>query len=715
MKQVIQNISNGSTNVVEVPCPKNKIGYLLIQSTNTLVSAGTERMLVDFGRANIINKARQQPDKVKLVLDKVKSDGVLPTINSIKTKLDQPIALGYCNAGVVINSKVEGFLEGDRVVSNGHHAEIVRVAKNLCAKIPDEVDNESAAFTVLASIGLQGVRLLKPSIGESVVVFGLGLIGLITIQILKANGCRVLGIDHDSSRCKLANSFGIKTVNPAKDEDPINFAYSFSRGRGVDGVIIAVSTQSDDVIHQAAEMCRKRGRIILVGVTGLSLRRDDFYKKEISFQVSASYGPGRYDKSYEEKGNDFPVGFVRWTEQRNFEAVLDMMADGSLNVKPLITHRYLIENAKDAYELLNQSSALGILIDYPQQDSNGLLNSIAELSAYDINKKYNSVDPIVGFIGAGNYSSGTLMPAFKSANAQLDILVTSGGVSAVHFGNKLGFRLAATDLNELWGNENINAIAIVTRHNLHVEQVILAIKSGKNVFVEKPLALTLEDLNAVDSAFCDANNNRTNALRLMVGFNRRFAPHIIKMKSLLESKREPKIVVMTINAGEISSEHWTQDIEVGGGRVIGEGCHFIDLMQFLVGHKIINHHAVMIGGSPALDINDDKTSINLSFEDGSFGTIHYFANGGKVFPKERIEVFCGGAVLQLNNFKVLKGYGWPNFNKMRLMNQDKGQKACVSAFLDSIRQGEPSPIPYDEVIANSRVSIEIANNLRSEN
>ncbi len=715
MKQVIQNISNGSTNLVEVPCPKNRAGHLLIQTKNSIVSAGTERMLVDFGKANIINKARQQPEKVKMALDKIQSDGLLPTMASIKTKLDQPIALGYCNAGIVLDSKVDGFNKGDRVISNGSHAEIVRVPKNLCAKIPKEVDYESAAFTILASIGLQGVRLLKPSIGESIVVFGLGLIGLMTIQILKANGCRVLGVDYDSSRCKLANSFGIESVDLSNHENPIDVSYSFSRGRGADGVIIAASTQSNDVVHQAAELCRKRGRIILVGVAGLQLRRDDFYKKEISFQVSASYGPGRYDKSYEEKGHDYPIGHVRWTEQRNFEAVLDMMSDGSLDVKPLITHRYQIENAEDAYELLNEPSALGILLEYPAQDKQTLLNSTAELKSYNVNKKYNSSDTVVGFIGAGNYASGTLIPAFKSANAQLETLVTSGGVTAVHYGNKLGFRLAATELNELWSNDNINTIAIATRHNLHAEQVILAIRSRKNVFVEKPLALNLKDLSLIDSAFCETNKNQTESLRLMVGFNRRFAPHVIKMKSLLEAKREPKSIVMTINAGAISSDHWTQDIEIGGGRIVGEGCHFIDLMQFLIGYSIVSHHSVMMKSPSVTDVNSDKVSITLSFEDGSIGTIHYLANGGKIFPKERIEVFCGDAVLQLDNFKILKGFGWTKFNKMKLLNQDKGQKACVFAFLDSIRKGEPSPISYDEIIANSRVSIEVANDLRSDN
>ena len=715
MKQIIQNMANGETSIIEVPCPKSEPGSILIKSKNSLLSVGTERMLVDFGKANLLNKARQQPDKVKMVLNKVKADGVFPTINSVRTKLDKPIELGYCNAGVIIESGVEGFSVGDRVVSNGHHAEVTRVSKNLCALIPDEVDDESAAFVVLASVGLQGVRLLKPTLGENIVVFGLGLIGLVTIQILKANGCRVLGVDFDTVRCELANNFGIEAVDLSKGQDPLAYAKYFSRGYGVDGVILAVSTQSNVVIHQAAQMCRKRGRIVLVGVSGLNLHRDDFFKKEISFQVSASYGPGRYDKLYEEKGQDYPIGFVRWTEQRNFEAVLDMMAAGSLNVKPLITHRYKIENAKEAYGLLNDPTALGILLEYPIQDRLSLRSSVVKLDVPTKIIQFDSNNPVVGFIGAGNYASGTLIPSFKKANAQLDTLVTSGGVSAVHYGNKLGFRFAATDLKKIWKNSNINTVIIVTRHDTHSDLVKLALESGKNVFVEKPLALKLGELDVIDSTFRRIGKNQKNALRLMVGFNRRFAPHIVKMKSLLEIKQEPKSIVITVNAGAIASDHWTQDTEIGGGRIVGEACHFIDLMQFLVGYPIINHHAVMIGNSPEIKVRDDKASITLFFEDGSFGTIHYFANGGKVFPKERIEVFCGDAVLQLDNYRVLKGFGWLGFNSMRLLKQDKGQRACAKAFIDSIRKGKPSPIPFEEIIANSRVSIELASALRKDN
>ncbi|MCW8965556.1 MAG: bi-domain-containing oxidoreductase, partial [Candidatus Pacearchaeota archaeon] len=576
MKQILQNLSNGETTLVDVPCPKCNKGSLLIASRNTLVSVGTERMLVDFGKASMLDKARQQPDKVKMVLDKVKTDGLLPTIDAVRSKLDQPLPLGYCNSGIVLESGVDGFSAGDRVVSNGNHAEVVRVAQNLCARIPDEVDDESAAFTVLAAIGLQGIRLIEPTLGETVVVSGLGLIGLMTVQMLRANGCRVLGIDFSSTRCEMARQFGAETVDLSKGEDPIAIAQAFSRSRGVDAVIVAAATQSDEVMHQAAEICRKHGRIVLVGVVGLNLRRDDFFKKEISFQVSASYGPGRYDPLYEEKGQDYPVGYVRWTEQRNFEAVLDMMASGALDVKPLISHRFSIENVVEAYGLLGESSALGILLEYPQQQETFLRREVVTLNDSTV-RSYSSADPVVGFIGAGNYASRTLIPAFKEAGAKLDTLVTSGGISGVHHGNKAGFVTASTELNALWSNDAINTVVIVTRHDAHASQVLSAVEAGKHVFVEKPLALKLDEIDAIDEAFQKVNEGRSDPLRLMVGFNRRFAPHVMKMKSLLESKREPKAIVITVNAGAIPREHWTQDPEVGGGRIVGEGCHFIDL------------------------------------------------------------------------------------------------------------------------------------------
>jgi len=710
MKQILQNLSNGETSLVDVPCPKNTKSNILIATKKTVVSAGTERMLVDFGKASYIDKARQQPDKVKMVLNKVATDGLIPTIDAVRSKLDQPLPLGYCNAGVVLESDVNGFEVGDRVVSNGNHAEVVRVPKNLCVKIPDDVDDESASFTILGAIGLQGVRLIQPTLGECFVVTGLGLIGLLCVQILRANGCRVLGIDFDSRKCELARQFGAETVDLSNGEDPIIASQSFSRGRGVDGVLVTAATQSDEVMHQSAEMCRKRGRIVLVGVVGLNLRRDDFFKKEITFQVSASYGPGRYDSFYEDEGNDYPVGFVRWTEQRNFEAVLDMMSSGVLDVKSVITHRYDIENAIEAYTLLDNPDTLGIVLNYPNQDQKILRKSEVELNS-PTSKTINPSTPCVGFIGAGNYASRTLIPAFKAAGAVLDTLVTSGGISGVHHGNKNQFVTASTETSDLWSNDKINTVSIVTRHDAHAKQVVDALNSGKNTFVEKPLALTLDELDVIDKAYHEANDS--NTVRLMVGFNRRYAPHVIKMKELLNSHRSPKSIIMTVNAGAIPGEHWVQDVTIGGGRIIGEVCHFVDLMRHLVGYKITNFQATMMGNIPGVEVREDKVSITLSFEDGSFGTIHYFANGGSAFPKERIEVFCDNAVLQMDNYRVLTGYGWPSFKKMKLFKQDKGQKACAKAFIESIANGDESPISYEEVMESSRVSIEVANSLRN--
>jgi predicted dehydrogenase/threonine dehydrogenase-like Zn-dependent dehydrogenase len=711
LKQILQNLSNGETSLVDVPSPRNIKSNVLIATKNSVVSAGTERMLVNFGKSNLLNKAKQQPDKVKEVLNKVVTDGLVATIDAVKSKLDQPLPLGYCNAGVVLESDVSNFEVGDRVVSNGNHAEVVRVPKNLCVKIPDGVDDESAAFTVIGAVGLQGIRLIQPTIGECFVVTGLGLVGLMCVQMLRANGCRVLGVDFDSKKCELARQFGAETVDLSKDDDPVIFARSFSRGRGVDGVLVTAATQSDEVMHQAAEMCRKRGRIVLVGVVGLKLRRDDFFKKELTFQVSASYGPGRYDSFYEEDGNDYPVGFVRWTEQRNFEAVLDMMDSGALDVQPLITHRYDIKNAIKAYTLLDDPSALGIVLNYPAQDKVKLQKSKVKLLSKPSTMPVKAA-PCIGFIGAGNYASRILIPAFKETESVLDTLVTSGGISGVHHGNKNSFLTASTSIDDVLNNESINTVAIVTRHDAHATQVVDSLNAGKHVFVEKPLALTLDEIEQIDKAYKE--NNKSKNVKLMVGFNRRFAPHIIKIKELMSNHQSPKSILMTVNAGPIPAEHWVQDIHVGGGRIVGEGCHFIDLMRHLVGHSIVDFTATMMGNAPGVEVREDKASITLTFADGSFGTILYLANGGSAFPKERIEVFCDNAVLQMDNYRVLNGYGWPGFKKMKLFKQDKGQKACVQSFVSSIIDGKEVPIPYEETIESSRVSIEVANALRGE-
>jgi predicted dehydrogenase/threonine dehydrogenase-like Zn-dependent dehydrogenase len=705
MLQILQNLKNGETRLVEIPAPSNLPGNLLIKTSNSVVSAGTERMLVNFGKANYIDKARQQPDKVKQVLTKVKTDGLMPTIEAVTSKLEQPLPLGYCNAGVVIDAEVRGFKVGDRVISNGHHAEIVRVPGNLCAKIPDNVSDESAAFTVLGSIALQGVRLISPTIGETIVVSGLGLIGLIAVQILKANGCRVLGIDFDERKCALAREFGADTVNLSVGEDPLLVANSFSRGRGIDAVLITAATDSNAPMSQAANMLRKRGRIVLVGVVGLELSRADLYEKEITFQVSCSYGPGRYDTQYEDQGRDYPVGFVRWTEQRNFEAVLDMISDGAIKILPLITHRFDFEDALSAYDQLDNSKALGIVLAY--SCTPGALDK-QDVLIGDNDQYYSSDAVTCGFLGGGNYASRVLIPAFKKSGAEMDTLVTSRGINSSVQGKKNGFNVASTSESSVINSEKINTVVIATQHNLHAFQVIEALKQHKHVFVEKPLAINTDELLEIKSVYESIKGEKP---KLMVGFNRRFAPHIIKMKSLLSAQDGPKVFVMTINAGEIPVEHWTQDALLGGGRIIGEGCHFIDLLRFLAGSKIASFSAIRVGDYPGLKVRSDKVSITLTFEDGSFGTIHYLSNGGKVFPKERLEVFCNDAVLQLDNFKKMKGYGWKGFNKMNLFSQNKGQYNCVKSFVDTIKNGEQTPIRFDEIFEVAQIAIEISDHL----
>jgi len=712
MEQVLQDLAQGRSSIVKSPTPQVIQGHLLIDSTISLISAGTERMLVDFGKAGLLQKARQQPDKVKMVLGKVQTDGLITTIDAVRSKLAQPLPLGYCNVGVVseVGPGAEALKVGDRVVSNGPHADVVRVPKNLCAKIPDTVSDEMAAFTVVASIGLQGIRLAQPTLGEGFVVSGVGLIGLLTVQLLRAHGCRVLALDYDKSKLEIAKQFGAEVCDLGSGEDPVAAGMTFSHGNGVDGVIITASTKSSDPVTQAAHMCRKRGRIVLVGVTGLELNRADFYEKEISFQVSCSYGPGRYDPDYENKGRDYPYGFVRWTEQRNFEAILDLMSQGQLDVGPLISHRYEFENASDAYDLLtSDKSALGILLQYVSAPDSRHQTTVKLRTGI----KFEAQKPVIGFIGAGNYASRMLIPAFKKSGVQFHTIATSGGVSSVIHGEKAGFAEATTDTHSLLDNAEINTVAIVTRHNSHAHLVAKALQAGKNVFVEKPLAINSEELSELESVYRDLESSG-NVAKLMVGFNRRFSPQVQKIKKLLESVHEPKSFVMTVNAGTIPADHWTQDIEVGGGRIIGEACHFVDLMRYLAESEIVSVQCRRMGTADGVAVSEDKAVVVLGFADGSFGTVNYFANGSASFPKERIEVFAAGRVLQLDNFRKLNGFGWPGFKKMNLWRQDKGQNACAAAFLKSIEDGTTSPIPACQLFEVARVTIDIAKQLRAQ-
>ena len=710
MRQILQSLKSGETSLVDVPCPLVRPGHLLIRTRASLLSVGTERMLVDFGRASLLGKVRQQPDKVRQVLDKVRSDGLFPTLEAVQAKLDSEIPLGYCNAGVVeaVGAGVTEFAVGDRVASNGAHAEVVVVPHRLCARIPDEVSDEDAAFTVLASIALQGIRLAVPTLGESVVVIGLGLIGLLTTQMLKAAGCRVLGIDLDASRCEMARSYGIEVVCPADGGDPMAAAMALSDGRGVDAVLLTAATSSSEPVHQAAQMSRQRGRIILVGVTGLELNRADFYEKELSFQVSCSYGPGRYDAEYEQRGHDYPFGFVRWTEQRNFQAVLQLLANGGLQVSSLISHRESIERAVDLYRLLGGGEKiLGALISYPEVEqpaSGGLLARLKERG----HVQRSETECRVSVIGAGNFSSRVMLPNLSKTSASLRTIVSSGGVSAEKMANKFDFDRSSTDVDEVFADESCDAVVITTRHDSHASLTVRALEAGQAVFVEKPLAVTNDQLAEAIAAWEAAPSPL-----VMVGFNRRFAPQVLRVKQLIDAVEEPCSFVMTVNAGVIPGDSWVHDPHSGGGRIVGEGCHFIDLLRFLAGSPITACHVASLGRMGGLQITEDKTSITLSFTNGSVGTVHYLGNGSKAFPKERLEVFAAGRVLQLGDFKTLQGWSWPGFRKLNLRKQDKGHAAAISAFVAALAEGVPAPIPFDELVEVSRVSIAAAELARS--
>jgi predicted dehydrogenase/threonine dehydrogenase-like Zn-dependent dehydrogenase len=648
-------------------------------------------MLVDFGKSSWIDKALQQPDKVQQVLGKARSDGLFATLDAVRTKLDQPLTLGYCNVGTVVavGSGVVGFQVGDRVASNGPHAELVAVPQHLCSRIPAAVSDEAAAFTVLASIGLQGIRLANPTLGETFVVNGLGLIGLLTGQLLAAQGCRVLGLDPDSSKCALAETLGITALHLATGVDPVAWCLEHTAGIGVDGVLITAATSSSEPVHVAADACRQRGRIVLVGVTGLELRRDLFYKKEISFQVSCSYGPGRYDPAYEQQGHDYPIGFVRWTEQRNFQAVLHALASAALRTEPLISHRFPIEQASEAYALLSSPEpSLGILLRYhetadPEQRVIQLPAAAESVAASE---------PLLSVIGVGNYASRMLIPAFAKAGAHFHTLAASSGIGPVHVGRKFGFRQASTDIPALLADSTANSVVIATRHDSHASLVQQALAAGKHVFVEKPLCLTADELTAIEAA------HSGHAL-LMVGFNRRFAPLLLDLQQQLSRLQGPKAFVYTCNAGSIPADHWTQDPAAGGGRLLGEACHFVDLLRHLAASPIADLQLITAADRKPCP---DTFSLQLRFADGSIGTVHYFANGSKAFPKERLEVFVAGKVLRLDNYRKLQAWGIPGFRTRRRLSQDKGQVACGAAFLKAIETGGPAPIPAAEIFEVQR-------------
>ncbi len=714
MKQLLQNMRDGSTQVVEVPVPSLRPGMALVRTAVSLVSAGTERMLVEFAEKSLLGKARSRPDLVRQVLDKARREGLLTTLDAAFNRLDQPMALGYASAGTVVavGEGLQGFKVGDRVACAGGgyavHAEYALVPQNLLAHLPDHVDFDSGAFATLGAIALHGFRLAQPQVGERVAIIGLGLLGLLAAGIARAAGCQVFGVDIDPGRVDLAAKMGFQAVMRTQADEA---GRGFSKGQGFDAVLICADTRSNDPIELAGSLARDRGAVVAVGAVGLALPRKSYYEKELRFLVSRSYGPGRYDPNYEEKGQDYPIGYVRWTEGRNLAAIIDLFASGSLDVHPLITHRYEIENAAAAYELITGKSDqpyLGVLITYPDHQSQPPARRIDLPAVENVSPKRTGVLPVVGVLGAGNYASAVFLPVIKQVGGvKLAGVASAGGLNARHAAAKWGFAFASSSETDIFENPEINLVAVLTRHHQHARQVLQALRNGKNVFCEKPLAINSEELAEIQTELSDPE-----APLLTVGFNRRFAPFSKRLLDFLHGRSEPVFALYRVNAGYLPPSHWLHDPLQGGGRIIGEGCHFIDFLTYLVGAMPVKVRAASLPDQGRY--NQDNVTITLSFADGSIGTLLYLANGSKSFPKERVEVFCAGRAAVLDDFRTLELVSDRSRQRFTSrLRQDKGHRAGWEKFVEAVNSGGPAPIPYDQLVAVSRAAIAAVRSLQS--
>jgi len=699
MKQVVQSYRTGELKVTDAPAPRAGEGSLLVATRVSLISSGTERQLIDLAKASLAGKAMARPDLVRRVVRNIQRDGLQPTIEKVFAKLDTPIPLGYSLAGEVleVGRRVGGIAVGDRLACAGaglaNHAEINAIPKNLTVAIPSNVDDEDASFVTLGAIAMQGVRLAVPTLGERIVVMGLGLIGLLTVQLLKANGCRVLGFDPNAARVALARELG---ADVAVSDSLAEAAAGFTGGHGADAVILTASSKSSEPINVAAEISRLKGRIVVVGLVGMTIDREPFYKRELELKLSMSYGPGRGDPSYEQGGQDYPLAYVRWTEQRNMEAFLALVADGKVTPKRLVTHRFAIAEAEKAYELMESGAPhLAILLTYPEAPAGRIERSIRLAPPAPKNDGNR-----VAFIGFGNYAKGVLAPALKKAsNVALTTVVTSTGVSAGHAGEKNGFAVIATDPAAALSDPETDTIFVATRHDTHASLAAAALRAGKHVFCEKPLAMDAEGLADVIAAAAAAPGVLT------VGFNRRCAPLLIEAKKALEPRSGPLVMLYRINAGAIPGESWIQRDE-GGGRIIGEVCHFVDALTFLSGSLPIEAHAIT-----ARD-HADAVSILIRFADGSTGTIVYSSLGDQGVAKEYLEAFAAGRVIQLDDFRRLTV---TSGGKARVQKsaQNKGQRELVEAFLASTRGKRPAPISRAEIVAVTRTTLAIQEALRT--
>ncbi len=711
MKQVLQHMKNGKTVVEDVPIPALKRNSALVQTAASLVSAGTERMVVEFAEKNLLGKAASRPDLVRQVISKARREGVITTLEAAFNKLDQPMVLGYSSAGTIIevSEDLKGFAPGERVACAGGnyavHAEYGVIPRNLLVRLPDEVDFESAAFTTLGAIAMQGFRLAEAQIGETVCVIGLGLLGLLTVQIVRAAGCSVFGIDVSKERVDLAKSLGIEA---SIREGCTDLVPGFTRGRGFDHVLICADTHSNDPVELAGEIARDRATVVAIGAVGFDIPRKIYYEKELEFKVSRSYGPGRYDPQYEEKGLDYPLGYVRWTEGRNLESFVDLLHSGKVDVKPLITHRFPIEEAAAAYDLITgktNQSFLGVLLTYPQKAAAGKLERRISIPAREFQPVH---DLQVGVLGAGNYAQAVFLPIMKkSANTGLAGIATSSGLSAKHAADKFGFKYSSSSEDEVLQDPAINALAILTRHNLHARQVVTALQNKKAVYCEKPLALNLEELKEIEQQIM-----LPDSPLLTVGFNRRFAPLALQFRDFFHGRTEPMSVHYRVNAGFLPLTHWLHDPLQGGGRIVGEGCHFIDFLTYLIGLSPVSVTAAAL--EDIGKYKQDNVVLTFKYGDGSIGTLIYLANGNKNFAKENVEVFCGGKIAILNDFRSLEMVTETKKETLHSrFKQDKGHASAWAGFVNAVEHGGPAPIPYEQLISTAKASFGAVEALRT--
>ena len=725
MRQILLDYKKGKVRVENVPSPILRPKGVLVENAFSLISPGTERQRIENAKKSLLGKAKSRPEEVKKLLKIIREQGIFKAYRMAKGRLEMPLPLGYSCAGVVIESGVDEFKPGDRVACAGggyaNHAEVIFVPQNLCVKVPDNVGLEYAAFTTLGAIAMQGIRQADVKLGETIVVIGLGLLGQLTVQILKASGCRVIGLDIDEWKVDLAKRLGIDLAFNTQISNPKSQILSFTDGYGVDAAIITAATKGNEPFLLAPEIIRDRGKVVLVGIAKIDFPREPYYRKELSLILSRSYGPGRYDTAYEEKGIDYPIGYVRWTEKRNMQAFLQLLGSGCLTLDPLITHRFKIDDALKAYDLIlgkGKEKYLGILLEYSHVKEDEPRTKHYALRPSLLEPTTSNRQPItaigLGFIGAGNFAQNFLLPNLKKLQKSHRIIfkgiATATGLTASHIGKKYGFEYSTSDYKELLKDKDINTIFIATRHNLHAKFIIESLKAGKNVFCEKPLCLNQSELEEIIKVYQSLVASNQLPV-LMVGFNRRFSPFAKEIKKFFKNRGNPLVMNYRINAGFIPRDNWYQDSEEGGGRIIGEGCHFIDLMQYITGSYPIKIFAESVSSKDINMMQNDNINISFKFKDGSIGTINYIACGDSSFSKERFEVFGEGSVAIIDNFKTATFVRNGKSRKIGKFGQDKGYKAELLAFIEAIKNGEDAPIEFKALVTATAVTFKIIDSL----